>query len=103
KNQLGLPVNQRGLLVQEVAAGAAQAGIRVGNRQVSVGGERVRVDGDIIVAVDGRAVATGGDLRGYVENNKRPGDMITVSVLRDGQRLDLQVQLTGRTTPNTCR
>ncbi|MHB1133883.1 MAG: S1C family serine protease, partial [Chloroflexota bacterium] len=43
KNQLGLPVNQRGLLVQEVAAGAAQAGIRVGNRQVSVGGERVRV------------------------------------------------------------
>jgi S1-C subfamily serine protease len=96
KQQLGLPTNQKGLLVQEVSAGAAQAGIRGGTRVVGVGGDQLRVGGDIIVAVDGRPVATGGDLRAYVENTRRSGDTVVVTVLRDGQHVDLPVTLTER-------
>jgi serine protease Do len=59
--------------------------------------------GDIIVAIGGQAVATGGDLRGWIENNKHPGDSVTLTVLRNGQRTDLQVTLTERPAPQPSR
>jgi S1-C subfamily serine protease len=96
KQQLGIPVNQKGLLVEDVTAGAQQAGIQAGNRRVNVGGQTIVVGGDIIVAIDGQAVATGGDLRGYIENNKHPGDVVTITVLRNGQRQDFSVTLSER-------
>jgi 2-alkenal reductase len=101
KQQLGIPTNLRGLLVQEVSAGAAQAGLRAGDRAVNVGGESIQTGGDIIVAIDGQPVQGGGDLRAYIENTKRPGDTVTLSVLRGGQRQDLSVRLSERPN-NTC-
>jgi 2-alkenal reductase len=96
KQQLGVPANQKGLLVQQVSAGAQQAGIEPGRRRVNVGGETIMAGGDIIVAIDGQPVATGGDLRGWIENQKQPGDTVKVTVLRNGQRRDVQVTLTER-------
>jgi S1-C subfamily serine protease len=96
KQQLGIQANQKGLLVQQVTAGAQQAGIQAGTRRVQVGNEAILTGGDIIVALDGQPVATGGDLRGYIENTKHPGDTATVTVLRNGQRQDIQVTLTER-------
>jgi S1-C subfamily serine protease len=101
KQQLGFPPNQKGLLVQSVSAGAQQAGIQAGTRRINVGGEVLMVGGDLIVAIDGQPVATSGDLRGWIENQKHPGDTVIVSVLRNGQRLDLQVTLSER--PPTTR
>jgi 2-alkenal reductase len=105
KQQLGFQPNQRGLLVQQVTAGAQQAGIQAGNRRVTVGGSQIVVGGDIIVAIDGQTVATGGDLRGYIENTKHPGDTAVITVLRNGQRQDITVTLSERpaqqTTPQT--
>ena len=96
KQQLGIPTNLRGLLVQQVTAGAQQAGIQAGSRRVNLGNTVLVVGGDIIVAIDGQPVATTGDLRGYIENNKHPGDSVTVTVLRDGQRQDVGVTLSER-------
>jgi 2-alkenal reductase len=96
KQQLGLPATQRGLLVQQVTAGAQDAGIQSGTRRVAVGGEQIAVGGDIIVAVDGQPVTTGGDLRGWLENNRHPGEQVTLTVERAGQRLDVPVALTER-------
>ena len=96
KQQLGLSTNQKGLLVQQVTAGAQQAGIQPGNRRVTLGNEAIVTGGDVIVAIDGQPVATGGDLRGWIENNKHPGDAATVTVLRNGQRQDIQVTLSER-------
>jgi S1-C subfamily serine protease len=96
KQQLGLSANQKGLLVQQVTAGAQQAGIQAGSRRVNVGNETLLAGGDIIVAIDGNPVATGGDLRGYIENTKHPGDTATVTVLRNGQRQDFPVTLSER-------
>lgn len=86
----------RGLLVQDVTAGARDAGIRPGTQAVQVGAERLVVDGDIIVAVDGQPVDSGGDLRGYIENFKRVGDTTVLTVLRDGQRVDVPITLSER-------
>jgi 2-alkenal reductase len=96
KQQLGIDATQKGLLVQQVTAGAQQAGIEAGTRRVQVGSQVIATGGDIIVAIDGQPVATGGDLRGYIENTKHPGDTATVTVLRNGQRQDIQVTLTER-------
>jgi S1-C subfamily serine protease len=96
KQQLGLAANQKGLLVQMVSAGAQQAGIQPGSQRVSIGNEVIAAGGDIIVAIDGQPVTTGGDLRGYIENNKHPGDQATLTVLHNGQRMDIPVTLSER-------
>jgi len=93
KQQLGLQVNQRGLLVQQVTDGAQQAGIQAGARRAQLGNQTIVTGGDIIVAIDGQPVTTNGDLRGLIENSKHPGDVSTVTVLRDGQRQDIPVTL----------
>jgi 2-alkenal reductase len=100
KRDLGLPESQTGLLVQEVTAGAQQAGLRAGQRAVNVETGQIRVGGDIIVAIDGQQV-TGGELRAYIENNKRPGDTVNLTVLRDGQRVDVPVSLSERPQSQT--
>jgi len=100
RQQLGIPLTQRGLLVQGVSTGAQQAGIRPGNRQVNVGGDQIATGGDIIVAVDGQAVSSEGELRAYVENTKHPGDQVTMSVLRGGQPQDVTVALSERPQQN---
>jgi S1-C subfamily serine protease len=96
KQQLGFQPNQRGLLVEQVTAGAQQAGIQAGTRRVQLGNQMILVGGDVIVAIDGQPVATGGDLRGWIENNKHPGDTTTVTVLRNNARQDFQVTLSER-------
>jgi 2-alkenal reductase len=96
KQQLGIPTNLRGLLVQEVSGGAEQAGIRAASRSVTLGGEHSTTSGDIIVAIDGHPVATGGELRGYIEYHTHPGDAVTVTVWRGGQRHELVITLTER-------
>lgn len=86
------------LIGRLVPGGAAQrAGLR--GPQVSVvrrGGFEYRtVDrskADLIVAVDGRPVKSLDDLLGYVEGRK-PGDRVTFTVLREGRRLSVPVEL----------
>jgi S1-C subfamily serine protease len=99
RQQLDIPTNLKWLLVQEVSGGAEQAGIRAGSRSVTLGGEQIAASGDIIVAIDGHPVATGGELRGYIENNTHPGDTVTVTVLRGDERHQLSVTLTERPSP----
>jgi 2-alkenal reductase len=104
QRELGVQSNQDGLLVLESSQGAADAGIRAGDRTVNLDGTPIPAGGDIIVAIDGRAMNTVGELRAYIENNKQPGDAVTVTVLRNGNRQDLRVVLTERPdTQQMCR
>jgi len=47
---------------------------------------------DLILAVDGKPVRTADDLLAIVES-KKPGDRVTVTVLREGRRTDVPVTL----------
>ena len=51
--------------------------------------------GDVIEAIDGRPVATLADLLGDVDRHQ-PGDSVRLTVLRDGSRGDVTVQLVER-------
>jgi protease Do-like 1, chloroplastic len=72
----------------EAGTGAARAGLRSTRRDL-LGRWQL---GDTIVAVDGKPVDTSADLNLVLEQ-KRPGDTVRVTLLRDGRRLDAQVKL----------
>ena len=103
---LNLPVKQ-GALVETVEGGtpAAKAGIRGGNLEVQTSGGKVAVGGDIVVAVDGKTVANAEDLTTVI-GSKKPGDTISVEVLRatgkgSYEHKTLQVTLAAR--PNSIK
>jgi len=81
-----------GALIWRVAAGstAAKAGLR-GTRRDDWG--RV-VMGDVIVAVDQKSVESGNELYAVLENYKI-GDTVTLTILRDDERQQVQVSLEG--------
>lgn len=98
---LNLPV-KAGALVETVEGGtpAAKAGIRGGNLEVQTSGGKVAVGGDIIVAVDGKTIANAEDLTSVI-GSKKPGDTISVEVLRatgkgSYEHKTLKVTLTAR-------
>ena len=49
--------------------------------------------GDVIVAVDGHPINTFDQLLSFLVTNKSPGENIVLTVLRDGQTLDIDVTL----------
>jgi putative serine protease PepD len=83
-----------GLAVTEVRAGtpAETAGLRAATGTEVVDGEEVPTGGDVIVAFGGKPVSTTAELQSAVDARK-PGDEITVTVLRNGERRTLEVTL----------
>ncbi|WP_376791252.1 S1C family serine protease [Thermoflexus sp.] len=94
---LGLPA-EHGALILEVAPGspAAQAGLRGGARPVTYAGQTLPLGGDLITAIDGRAVRSMEDLITYLEEERKPGDEVTLSILRDGKPQEVRVRLAPR-------
>jgi S1-C subfamily serine protease len=89
---LKLPV-KAGILIEKVTPGgpAALAGIRGGSKTI-VGLQELRVGGDVIIAIDGKEVASGTDLN-LLLNRAQPGDTVTLTIMRDGKRMDVPVKL----------
>jgi S1-C subfamily serine protease len=83
-----------GLLVQEVAPGspASEAGIRGYRQVVIIGNQQVGIGGDLIVAIDGKAVDRQ-DAISRALSHKRAGDTLEVTVFRNGRRVNLKVRL----------
>jgi putative serine protease PepD len=83
-----------GLLVGKVPPDGplAQAGIREGTRRVRVGNYLIQAGGDVILAVNGKDVNSFVELASEVDHH-RPGEAITITVLRNNRKADLQVTL----------
>ncbi|MEI7759758.1 MAG: trypsin-like peptidase domain-containing protein [Thermoleophilia bacterium] len=88
-----LPVTE-GLAIQSVnkGSGADNAGLEAGTRPVTAAGESYRTGGDVIVAADGKDVATMNDLRDVIASH-RPGDRIELKIYRDGSAKTVTVTL----------
>lgn len=89
----------QGILVSRVQSGspAEQAGLKGGspNNAVRSGSSVIYLGGDIIVAVNGTTVNNFTDYYSALENT-RPGETITLSILRGRRSMDLEVVLTER-------
>ena len=91
-NLLGLK-STTGAYVTDVATGgpADKAGIRAGTQTTS--SPLLKSGGDLIIAVDGQPVLGIDDLMRYVIIHKLPGDVVTLTVLRGNQKLDIPLTL----------
>ena len=89
---LGLNTYTGAYVLDVVPNGPAdQAGIRGGTEPTSR--DRLLAGGDVIIAMDGQPVDTFDDLLSYLTTNKSPGDTTVLTVLRDGESLDITVTL----------
>jgi len=79
--------NARGLLVAEVLSGTPAAG--------------TLRSGDVLVAVDGERVDTREGLSSYLELRTSPGDTVTLTLRRGGERRQVELTLGTRPDPES--
>lgn len=89
---------ESGVIVANVqrGTGAAAAGLRgsVVSESLFGGGVIERI-GDVIVAIDNKEIKAPQDI-GEALKNRKPGDVVQVVVLRQGQRVTVAIQLSDR-------
>jgi S1-C subfamily serine protease len=93
-DELQLPVRY-GVLIQAVEPGspAEVSGLQGGDADIEIRGLQITTGGDIIVAINSTTVHDIDELMSYLVENTSPGDRITLTIVRNGETLDLDVEL----------
>jgi S1-C subfamily serine protease len=90
---------QSGALIETIVAGspAARAGLRASTRTVTLadGITQVQIGGDIIVSIDGRPIRNDDQLGEAIIRDK-PGQTVTLGIVRGTRRMSVEVTLTAR-------
>jgi len=95
---LGLDTDYGGLVARVVSGGPADDdGIQGSGHTIRFQASRVDVGGDVILAVNGDKVIGPSDLSNLILKYS-PGDKVTLQILRDNQRKDVDVTLGTRPT-----
>ena len=94
---LRLPVD-RGLLIAQLQAGgpADLAGVRGASERLRTNFGVLLVGGDVLIALDDQPIQTRDDMTIYLENHKRVGDVVRMTVIRDGAQITLEATLQAR-------
>jgi Do/DeqQ family serine protease len=96
--RLGLDADFGGLIAEVVPGGPADdAGLRGGDQRIHFQGGTYRTGGDVIISVDGKKVVRPDDLARLISSHT-PGEKVTLQILRDGQKQDVEVTLGTRPT-----
>ena len=94
-----LPVDHGAYLVETIPGGpAALAGLQGGTEMTSINGFEVPTGGDVIVQADETVIESYADLQLYITEHK-PGTTVEFSVIRDGEMLQITVELAPRPEP----
>nr|MDP9276778.1 trypsin-like peptidase domain-containing protein [Actinomycetota bacterium] len=97
-HHLGLDTDYGGLIAKVVPGGPAdKAGLKGADHTIHFQASPVRVGGDVILAVNGKKVVGPSDLSIFISQYK-PGDHVTLQILRDGQHQNVDVTLGTRPT-----
>jgi S1-C subfamily serine protease len=86
-----------GALITDIVDGspADDAGLKGASDQTTFQLQQVKTGGDLVVAVDGKPVVQNNDLSELIATHK-PGDKVTLEVIRDGDRAEVEVTLGSR-------
>jgi len=91
--KLGLDTTFGSLVAEVVPGGPAEkAGIEGGDGKLRFQAGQYRTGGDVILQVEGRDIVRPDDLAETVAT-RQPGDVVTLTVLRDGRREEVKVTL----------
>ncbi len=95
-DHLGLDTDS-GALITDVVNGspADDAGLRGSSGEDTFQLQRVKTGGDVVVAVDGKPVLQNNDLSKLIAA-QRPGDTVTLEIIRDGNKQSVDVHLGSR-------
>ncbi len=96
-NILDIDPYQSGLMVIKVESNtpAEKAGLRAWTRVRTLAGYAYK-PGDIILAIDGRRTYTTEDWFAYVSMNVSPNQKVVLTILREGETIDLEIIPTAR-------
>ena len=75
---------------------AEKAGLHGSVDTESINGRTVPIGGDVIVAINGQPVSSFDDLLIYVALESSPGKEVTLTILRDGELIDVVLKLDSR-------
>lgn len=91
---LNLPIDY-GVVIEEVRENspADSAGLRGGTQVERVRGIDLLVGGDIIIAIENIIVRDLDQLLAFLVENTAPGDTVTLTIIREGEQLDIDVTL----------
>ncbi|MGB9805581.1 MAG: S1C family serine protease [Thermoproteota archaeon] len=87
-----------GFLIVSVIKGspAEKAGLRGGNKEVTISGEQLTVGGDLIIAIDGHKIRNVDEFVSYLERNTQPGQKITLTIVRENKVMNVSLTLGSR-------
>jgi len=99
-DKLGIDAPTGSLISSVVPGGPAdEAGLQGKSQgadsQIEFQGRKVAVGGDVIVAVDGQKLVAENDLSRLIATYN-PGDKVTLTIIRDGKEMDVDVTLGAR-------
>ncbi|MFB6228178.1 MAG: S1C family serine protease [Halobacteriales archaeon] len=83
----------RGVIVTSVLDGSPSDGVLEGSNEGEQDGVPVPIDGDVITALGGTEITTLNELSTFLALETSPGDTITVTVIRDGSRTEVDLTL----------
>ena len=88
----------KGFLVIDTSPGgpAAKAGIQGGDKMVDINGRKTNLFGDVIVKIDNQNVSKIDDILVYLEQQKKVGQAVNLTVIRDGKLQTIDVVLAER-------
>jgi S1-C subfamily serine protease len=88
----------KGFLVIDIVADspADKFGIRGGSKQVTIDGRQIRLGGDVITAVDDMPVRKIDDILVYIQREKAVGDEMVLSIIREGNPMEITITLAER-------
>ena len=97
---MDLPEMTRGALIMAIVDGspADRAGLKGSDSSVEIEGAAYPSGGDIILDIGQNKVTSSNELIAHLTYHNSPGDTVTLAVLRDGQRKDIEVTLGHRPT-----
>ena len=92
---MNLDPQQQGALVETVNSGdpANKAGLQASNNAVTINGGSMNVGGDVVIAADGTPITSMDDLISFLETNTKVGQTITLTILRNGKQMSVDVTL----------
>lgn len=95
--QMDIDPNTRGVLILDIVRGGAAdvAGLEGSYQQIVSPGIVAITYGDVITAIDGQAVGSYEELVSYVFNKTEVGQVITLTILRDGKEISVELKLQG--------
>ncbi len=95
---MNLPNNVRGVVVGRVEPNgpASQAGLRNPGQRVVVNGSNIPTSADIITAIDGETITDFSGLVSYLASNTRPGDTVSLTIMRGSEQVVLSLILSTR-------